>query len=219
MGRARNEANQFAEIAPAVRDIAADTLASEPTILLLLGPQAVQILRKIDRHQPVLEVELLALREAMMFAATRGAKMKGRLTESQRDQLLELVENGDLLGTFIVLTMPPAKITAFFEKRQRNPQARATVLLEPKDKDAQILIHRVASLYEPVFRWEPSIKAVDQNSNVRLTVTGDPELVQPLLETVFATLSANNYRGTWATEVPASAGDRTPNVLRRRLLR
>lgn len=219
MRRARNEANQFAEIAPAVRDIAADTLASEPTVLLLLGPQAVQILRKIDRHQPVLEVELLALREAMSLAAQRGAKMKDRLTDSQRDQILELVENGDLLGTFIVLTLPPAKIAAFFEKRQRNPQARATVLLDPADEDAKILIHRVSALYEPVFRWEPSIKAVDQNNKVRLTVTGDPELVQPLLETVFATLSANDYRGTWATEAPAGGDARAPNVLRRRLLR
>lgn len=211
----------FVPIAPELVEIANDVLAYDPAVRLIVGPQAIRTLTKIHAGRPITGDELLLLREAMWSAAERGSKLAKKLTAKQKKQLVHLVEAADQISSYVILiSLPPAQLDVILRRRRNNPTKTTTVTLEPADEDSRILILRVASLYQPIFQWEPRVQATPIKETVQMVVSGEAELVDPLVQTIFETLGVNAYRGIWtADRRRVFNSSRSANGLRRRLMR
>ncbi len=209
MRRGRNQPNDYVVIAPALRDIGIEILAFEPALHLLIGPQGIGVLRKMQRHQAIRAAELVLLAQSLDSAAERGKKLRRKLSKSQREQLDKAAKYSGLVKSYSVLLelSPEDAIRVIETLRKKNPVAEATIELEPTNENAMVLAERVVGLYEPVFQWEPSLevqKDVMLGGRIRpmlVVLKGDAEDVANLVETIRLTLGANNYRGTFDADV------------------
>lgn len=198
MGRARNPANDFVPVPASIIELAGELLAMEPTVLLMIGPQGVSILKKLRAHQPVRVVELVALHNAILAAGRRASKMRGKLSKAQRDQIAHAIRETETLeGLIILVSLPPEELERLLRERGRIENPTRTIVLEPLDQKSLVLAERVVGIYDPVFAWEPKAVARREDGTLRIEVTGTTDLADNLVELIFETLGANRYQGIW----------------------
>lgn len=177
--------------------IAADLLELSPTMRLLMGPQAVRILREMQRGHA-------SLGDAMLLDGNlESAERRGRQLDVG-PEFKDLVKARRRLQVYLEEYGIPG-----FEPppRAANPRRVRTIELHPTDEDQRTLALRVVGIYQPVFRWEPNIKITSGPERVIVQVSGEEELVDNLVNMIFNTLSANSYRGAWKSDV------RRPNLV------
>lgn len=217
--RARNRTpSEYPQISDHLRDLAEKTLHFDPAIHLLIGPQGVRVLRRLDRGEAVRSVELILLSRALSSAGVRGTRMHELFTKAQQKQISDLTHFSTMIEGYLTLLgfMSPEQADMLLRKysRERNPVATAQILLQPQNEDHAILAERVVGLYAPVFQWEPRVQTQRQNTDLVVTVQGDQADVTELVEVIRTTLGANRYRGTFDAQLEARVPNRKSRLLR-----